>query len=55
MAINVKIVQKIKSKTTDDSKQRRLLTQFLARIEEGRQPKRVIDNIMNELKSDKLL
>lgn len=55
MAINAKIVQKIRSKTIDDSDKRRLLTQFLARIEEGRQPKRVIDNIMNELKSDKML
>lgn len=55
MAINAKIVQKIKSKTTDDSVKKRLLTQLLARIEEGRQPKRVIDNIMNELKSSKLL
>lgn len=52
MAINEKIIKRIKAKTADDTTKRRLLTSFLARVEEGKQPKRVIAQIMEELKSN---
>ncbi|MBQ0143135.1 MAG: hypothetical protein KBT06_10160 [Prevotellaceae bacterium] len=51
MAINPKIVRKIKSKTSDNSEKRRLLISFLSRVEEGKQPKREIDKIMKEIKT----
>lgn len=51
MAINEKIIKRIKAKTEDDTTKRRLLTSFLARVEEGKQPKKLIAKIMDELKS----
>lgn len=53
MAINQKIVKKIKEKTTEDPIKKRMILNFLTRVEEGRQPKREIDKIMNELKTSK--
>jgi len=51
MAINEKIIKRIKAKTENDPTKRRLLTSYLARVEEGKQPKKVINKIMDELKS----
>ena len=51
MAINEKIIKRIKAKTEDNPTMRRLLPSFLARVEEGKQPKKLIARIMDELKS----
>lgn len=50
MALNKKIVGKIKVKTADDSFAKLHLSSLLARIEAGHQPKREIDKIIKEIK-----
>lgn len=50
MAINPKIVKKIKEKTSEDSFMKTNIIRLLSKIEEGRQPKREIDKIINDIK-----
>lgn len=49
MAINPKIVEKIKEKTTNDKFLRQSLMEVLFQMEEGRQPKRIIDKEIEKL------
>ena len=51
MALNKKIVTKIKEKTADEPFLRQQLPALLSRIEGGRQPKREIEKIIKEIKS----
>ena len=50
MAINPKIIQKVKSLSGDDSFLKRSIPNLLARVEEGKQPKREIEKILSEIK-----
>lgn len=50
MALNKKIVTKIKEKTADEQFLKLHLPALLSRIESGRQPKRELENIMREIK-----
>lgn len=50
MALNKKIVEKIKAKTEGEPFLKRHLPSLLARIEEGRQPRREIEKIIKEIK-----
>ncbi len=49
MALNKSIVDKIKQKTENNDKLRTDLLNLLGKVEEGKQPKRVIDTIMSNL------
>ena len=50
MALNKKIVTKVKEKTSDDSTFRQHLLLLLTRIENGNQPKREIEKIIKEIR-----
>lgn len=49
MALNQKITDKIKQKA-DDAFLRKNLLLLLSRVDEGKQPKRVIESIIKEIK-----
>lgn len=46
MALNPKIVDKVKAKITSDDQMRQELLDLLSKVEEGRQPKRLIEKII---------
>ena len=50
MALNKKIVTKVKEKTSDDSVFGKQLQLLLTRIENGNQPKREIEKILKEIR-----
>lgn len=50
MAINPKIIKKVKSLSGEDALLNRSIPNLLARIEEGKQPKREIEKILKEIK-----
>ena len=49
MALNQKITKKIKEKANDDFLKNKMIS-LLSRIDEGKQPKREIEKIINEIK-----
>jgi len=49
MALSQKITEKIKQKADDAFLKKNLLL-LLTRVDEGKQPKRVIEGIINEIK-----
>lgn len=49
MALSKIIVEKIKEKTSDRLQYQQELIQLMAKIEEGRQPKRQIDSLMDKI------
>lgn len=50
MALNQKITSKIKEKAGSDDFLRKNLIKLLTRVDEGRQAKRTIEDIMKEIK-----
>lgn len=50
MALNKKIVTKVKEKTSEDSSLGKQLQLLLTRIENGNQPKREIEKIIKEIR-----
>lgn len=50
MALNQKIIKKIKEKANGNDFLKNKLISLLSRVDEGRQPKREIDKIINEIK-----
>lgn len=50
MALNRKITSKIKEKAVDDAFLRDNMIQLLSKVDEGKQPKRVIENIIGKIK-----
>ena len=50
MALNKKIVEKVKAKADGDSVIRTYLPSLLSQIEQGRQPKREIEKVINLIK-----
>lgn len=50
MALNQKITEKVKVKAKDDVFLKQNLISLLSRVEEGRQPKRTIDEIIKKIK-----
>lgn len=55
MALNPKIVEKIKSKTKEEDLIQQELLYLLAQVEKGKQPKREIDKVMSHQSKDKML
>lgn len=55
MALNPKIVEKIKSKTRGEDLIQEELLYLLGQVEEGKQPKRVIEKVMSYHHSNRLL
>ena len=50
MALNQKIIKKIKEKAADDDFLRNKMISLLSRVDEGKQPKRIIEDIIKEIK-----
>ena len=50
MALNRKIVEKVKKKAGDDAFLRTQLPSLLSKVEDGHQPKREIEKIINLIK-----
>lgn len=48
MALNKKIVKAVEAKTKDDPKLMEFLVKYLRAVESGKQPKRIIDKLLNE-------
>lgn len=50
MALNKKITDKIKQKAADNEFLKRNIILLLSRVDEGKQPKRIIEKIIKEIK-----
>lgn len=50
MALNHKITKKIKEKAGSDDFLKNKMISLLSRVDEGKQPKREIEKIINEIK-----
>jgi hypothetical protein len=50
MALNQKIITKIKEKAGNDDFLKNKMISLLSRVDEGKQPKREIDKIIKEIK-----
>ena len=50
MALNQKITRKIKEKAGSDDFLKNKMIYLLSRVDEGRQPKREIEKVINEIK-----
>lgn len=50
MALNKKIVEKVKEKANGDSFIRTYLPSLLSYIEQGKQPKREIEKVINQIR-----
>ena len=50
MALNQKIIKIIKEKAADDDFLRNKMISLLSRVDEGKQPKRIIEDIIKEIK-----
>jgi len=50
MALNQKITKKIKEKAANDDFLRKNMIMLLSKVDEGKQPKRLIETILNEIR-----
>lgn len=50
MALNQKITKKIKEKTVGNDFLKKKIIELLSNVDEGKQPKKVIDKIISEIK-----
>ena len=50
MALNQKIIKIIKEKAADDDILSNKMISLLSRVDEGKQPKRIIEDIIKEIK-----
>lgn len=50
MALNKKIIEKVRAKSAGDTFVKSYLPSLLARIEEGKQPRREIEKVINQIK-----
>lgn len=50
MALNKKITDKIKQKAADNDFMRANMIYLLSQVDEGKQPKRVIETVLNGIK-----
>lgn len=50
MALNRKITDKIKAKAAGDDFLKNKMISLLSRVDEGKQPKRIIEEIIKEIK-----
>ena len=50
MALNQKIIKKIKEKATGDDFLKKKMLSLLSKVDEGKQPKREIEKIIKDIK-----